>query len=78
MAQDISFFEQGYIDQRYFIRTAEAEALLDATTSQQALSTKFRTVTSSVSAASTFNGSGFEITVGGTRTTLTIVGNING
>lgn len=78
MALDISYFEQGYIDQRYFNRQADAEARLDASTSQQALSTKFRRVTSSVSAATIFNADGFEITVAGTRTTLTIVGNING
>lgn len=78
MAQDISYFDTGYIDQRYFIRTAEAEALLDATTSQQALSTKFRTVTSSVSSTASFRASALEIIGPGNRTFITLVGDLNG
>jgi len=78
MTQDISYFEQGYIDQRYFTRIADAEARLDVTSSQQALSTKFRMVDASVYSTSSFFSDALEITGPKTRTSITIVGDING
>jgi len=78
MTQDISYFEQGYIDQRYFVRQADAEARLDATSSQTALSTKFRLFSSAVAADTSFSVDAIEIILPRTRTFITIVGDING
>lgn len=78
MTQDISYFESGYIDQRYFIRTADAEARLDATSTQTALSTKFRMFSAGVNADTNMLVEAIEIILPRTRTFITIVGDING
>jgi hypothetical protein len=78
MTIDISYLEQGYIDQRYFVRVANADGRLDATSSQQALSTKFRGFQGALAVDSSFNADALEIIGSGTRTYITLVGNLNG